>query len=129
MLAMSLSLVQFIGLFLLGLISFPACHAFEFDLPSRIPTNEPITVGYRMKFDGSDELNIKRWIINGTGHAAIRTWTGKAATDAAVLVSNPDDIVTAVVTAMRRNQNETRNPPLVDNLINIMEGLRKAAKV
>ena len=44
-------------------------------------------------------------------------------------VKSLDDIVTAVVTAMRRNQNETRNPPLVDNLINIMEGLRKAAKV
>jgi hypothetical protein len=62
MLAMSLSLFHFIGLFLLGFL-LPACNAFEFDLPSSIPTNEPITVGYRMKFDGSDET---RWLMNIT---------------------------------------------------------------
>jgi hypothetical protein len=78
--------------------------------------------------DGEDDNSVRRWINNGKGHAGIRTWTGNPSTEITVMVSNPDDIVAAVVAAMRRNQSETRNPPLVDNLINIMEGLRKAVK-
>jgi hypothetical protein len=78
--------------------------------------------------DGEDDNSVRRWINNGKGHAAIRTWTGNPSSEITVMVSNPDDIVAAVVAAMRRNQSETRNPPLVDNLINIMEGLRKAVK-
>lgn len=92
--------------------------------------------------DGSDEIGVQRWILNGKGNAAIRTWTGGNApapsstganhnsknTEVSVLVSNPDEVVAAVVAAMRRNHCETRNPPLVDNLINIMEGLRKVGK-
>ncbi|KXS94312.1 hypothetical protein AC578_10819 [Pseudocercospora eumusae] len=81
--------------------------------------------------DGADDNAVKRWILNGKANAAIRTWINKPAStpaETAVMISNPDEVLGAVVTAMRRNHNETRNPPLVDNLINIMEGLRKAAR-
>lgn len=78
--------------------------------------------------DGSDDNGVKRWIINGKGGAVIRTWTVKPPSENVAMVSNPDEVVGAVVTTMRRNHNETRNPPLVDNLINIMEGLRKASR-
>ncbi|KAF2160745.1 hypothetical protein M409DRAFT_70274 [Zasmidium cellare ATCC 36951] len=78
--------------------------------------------------DGGDDNIVKRWINSGKGNAAIRTWTIKPPAEGAAMVANPDDVVGAVVTTMRRNHNETRNPPLVDNLINIMEGLRKAAR-
>ena len=79
--------------------------------------------------DGGDDNDVKRWIINGKGNAAIRTWMTSPPQEATAMVSNPDEVVAAVVSAMRRNHNETRNPPLVDNLINIMEGLRKAVRV
>lgn len=78
--------------------------------------------------DGGDDNAVKRWIINGKGNAAIRTWTVKPPTEGSAMVANPDEVVGAVVATMRQNHNETRNPPLVDNLINIMEGLRKAAR-
>lgn len=79
--------------------------------------------------DGVDDNLVKRWIINGKANAAIRTWSNKQQpNETAVMISNPDDVLGAVIMAMRRNHNETRNPPLVDNLINIMEGLRKAAR-
>ena len=78
--------------------------------------------------DGGDDHGVQRWIINGKGNAAIRSLTGKPPSDAPAMVGNPDEIVWSLVMAMRRNHNEARSPPLVDNLINIMEGLRKAAR-
>ena len=57
-----------------------------------------------------------------------RTWSGNPPTENLVLVGSPDEVVMAVVQVMRKNHNEARSPPLVDNLINIMEGLRKAAR-
>lgn len=81
--------------------------------------------------DGEEDNSVKRWLIHGKGSAAIRTWavTAPPGNDgAALVVANPDEVVGAVVSLMRRNHNETRNPPLVDNLINIMEGLRKVAR-
>jgi hypothetical protein len=78
--------------------------------------------------DGADDHGVQRWIVNGKGNAAIRTFTGKPPAEGAALVTNPDETVLSLVTAMRRNHNEARSPPLVDNLINIMEGLRKAAR-
>lgn len=78
--------------------------------------------------DGTDDNGVKRWIINGKGNAAIRTWTRSAGNEACAMVANPDEVVAAIVLTMRMNHNETRNPPLVDNLINIMEGLRKATR-
>ena len=78
--------------------------------------------------DGGDDHGVQRWIINGKGNAAIRALVGKPPSDAPAMVINPDEIVFSLVTAMRRNHNDARSPPLVDNLINIMEGLRKAAR-
>ncbi|KAK3686927.1 hypothetical protein LTR37_019325 [Vermiconidia calcicola] len=78
--------------------------------------------------DGGDDLGVQRWIINGKGNAAIRAFTGKSPVESPALVTNPDEIVLSLVIAMRRNHNEARSPPLVDNLINISEGLRKAAR-
>ena len=82
--------------------------------------------------DGLEDTGAQRWIINGKGNAAIRSLpqpgVASSASDAPALVSNPDDVVIAVVAAMRRNHAEARAPPLVDNLINMMEGLRKASK-
>ena len=78
--------------------------------------------------DGADDNGVQRWIINGKGNAAIQAATGRSPSEAPAFVSNPEDMVIAVVATMRRNHNETRAPPLVDNLINIMEGLRKAAR-
>lgn len=82
--------------------------------------------------DGPDDTGAQRWIINGKGNAAIRSLPlpggASSAGDAPALVSNPDEVVIAVVAAMRRNHAEARSPPLVDNLINMMEGLRKASR-
>ena len=78
--------------------------------------------------DGGDDQGVQRWIINGKGNAAIRALTGKPPADSPAMVSSPYEIVMSLVVAMRRNHNEARSPPLVDNLINIMEGLRKAAR-
>lgn len=82
--------------------------------------------------DGPDDTGAQRWIINGKGNAAIRSLplpgVANTAGEVPALVSNPDDVVIAVVAAMRRNHAEARSPPLVDNLINMMEGLRKASK-
>ena len=78
--------------------------------------------------DGADDNGVQRWIINGKGNAAIRSWTGNPPTEAVASVGNPDEVVTAVVQVMRRNHIDSRAPPLVDNLTNIMEGLRKAAR-
>lgn len=78
--------------------------------------------------DSADDTGVQRWIINGKGNAAVHAWTGNPPADGFAIVGNPDDVVTAVVQVMRMNHNEARSPPLVDNLINIMEGLRKAAR-
>ncbi len=84
--------------------------------------------------DGGDDHGVQRWIVNGKGGAAIRTFAGftgqpsSAPQEREALVTNPDETVLSLVMAMRRNHNEARSPPLVDNLINIMEGLRKAAR-
>lgn len=78
--------------------------------------------------DGGNDHVVQRWIINGKGNAAIRSLTGNASTEGTAMVGNPDEIVLSLVMAMRRNHNEARSPPLVDNLINIMENLRKAAR-
>ncbi|KAM0723782.1 hypothetical protein Q7P37_000772 [Cladosporium fusiforme] len=81
--------------------------------------------------DGPDDTGAQRWIINGKGNAAIRSLplpgVASSTSETPALVSNPDDVVIAVVAAMRRNHAEARSPPLVDNLINMMEGLRKAS--
>lgn len=89
--------------------------------PGPVTNNSPIAF-----LDGSDDNGIQRWIIHGKGNAAIRVWTNNGETP--VMLSNPDEVVGAVVIIMRANHHDTRNPPLVDNLINIMEGLRKAAR-
>ncbi|KAK5694615.1 hypothetical protein LTR97_009205 [Elasticomyces elasticus] len=78
--------------------------------------------------DGLDDTGVQRWIMNGIGNAAIRTWNSNPPGDGVALVGSPDDVVAAVVQVMRRNHNDARSPPLVDNLINMMEGLRKAAR-
>ncbi|KAK4544217.1 hypothetical protein LTR36_004427 [Oleoguttula mirabilis] len=78
--------------------------------------------------DSADDTGAQRWIYNGKGNAAVHAWTGIPPADGLAIVGNPDDVVTAVVQVMRMNHNEARSPPLVDNLINIMEGLRKAAR-
>ncbi|KAK0319923.1 hypothetical protein LTR82_009259 [Friedmanniomyces endolithicus] len=78
--------------------------------------------------DGADDSGVQRWIVNGKGNAAIRTWIGNPPSEGLALVGSPDDVVAAVVLVMRRNHNDARSPPLVDNLINMMEGLRKAAR-
>lgn len=79
--------------------------------------------------DGADDTGVQRWIINGKGNAAIHAWTGNPPAEGLAVVGNPDDVVAAVVQVMRLNHAESRSPPLVDNLINIMEGLRKAARI
>ncbi|PPJ50880.1 hypothetical protein CBER1_07068 [Cercospora berteroae] len=89
--------------------------------PGPVASNTPIAF-----LDGSDDNGIQRWIVHGKGNAAIRVWTNSGETP--VMLSNPDEVVGAVVVIMRANHHDTRNPPLVDNLINIMEGLRKAAR-
>ncbi|WPH03907.1 Hypothetical protein R9X50_00679000 [Acrodontium crateriforme] len=96
--------------------------------------SEPITAW----LDSLHDNGVQRWINNGKGNAAIRTWIPHAAgstshpskngTEGLATVNNPDEVVQAIVSTMRRNHNESRSPPLVDNLINIMEGLRKAAR-
>ncbi|KAF2725225.1 hypothetical protein K431DRAFT_281177 [Polychaeton citri CBS 116435] len=78
--------------------------------------------------DGADDHGVQRWIINGKGNAAIKAYMGRPPTEGQALVSNPEEIVNAIVGTMRRNHNDARAPPLVGNLINIMEGLRKAAR-
>jgi len=78
--------------------------------------------------DGAEDNGVQRWIINGKGNAAIRTWSKQHNQEVPALVSNPDEVVMAVVGVMRQNHLETRSPPLVDNLINMMEGLRKASR-
>ena len=78
--------------------------------------------------DGGDGHGVQRWIINGKGSAAIRSLISKSSAELPAMVGNPDEIVLSLVELMRRNHNEARSPPLVDNLINIMEGLRKAAR-
>jgi hypothetical protein len=92
-------------------------------------STEPVAVSSHSVtawLDGDDDHGAQRWIINGKGGAAIRSFA--PGTEQAALVSNPDDVVVAIVGAMRRNHNEARSPPLVDNLINMMEGLRKAGR-
>ena len=78
--------------------------------------------------DGVEDHGTQRWIINGKGHAAIRNQTINPPNDVPAAVGNPDEVVLSLVMVMRRNHNESRSPPLVDNLINIMEGLRKATR-
>ena len=91
-------------------------------------TGPMLNTGINAWLDGSDDQGVQRWIINGKGNAAIRSHIGKAPSDISALVGNPDEVVLSLVMAMRANHNESRSPPLVDNLINIMEGLRKAAR-
>lgn len=78
--------------------------------------------------DNPEDAGVQRWIINGKGNAAIHAWTGNPPRDSLAPVNNPEEVVAAVVQVMRQNHNEARSPPLVDNLINMMEGLRKAAR-
>ncbi|KAK4565975.1 hypothetical protein LTR86_003824 [Recurvomyces mirabilis] len=78
--------------------------------------------------DAPDDSGVQRWIINGKGSAAIRTWVGNPPSEGYALVGGPDEVVSAAVQVMRRNHYETRSPPLIDNLINMMEGLRKATR-
>jgi len=79
--------------------------------------------------DGADDNGVQRWIINGKGNAAIKSTASVIGqSDVAAFVSNPDEVVVAIVGAMRKNHNDSRSPPLVDNLINMMEGLRKAGR-
>ena len=86
--------------------------------PGPIPRDAPIAF-----LDGEDNVGLQRWILHGKGHAAIRVWDEEP-----TMLMNPDEVLGAVVAIMRANHHDTRNPPLVDNLINIMDGLRKAAK-
>lgn len=90
--------------------------------PGPINHNSPLVL-----LDGDDDNGVQRWILHGKGNAAIRMWTSHNG-DTPVMLTNPDEVVGAVVAIMRSNHHDTRNPPLVDNLINIMDGLRKAAK-
>jgi len=78
--------------------------------------------------DSADDTGVQRWIINGKGNAAVHAWVGNPPSDGLAIVGSPDDVVAAVVQVMRRNHIDSRAPPLVDNLINIMEGLRKATR-
>jgi len=78
--------------------------------------------------DCADDSGVQRWIVNGKGNAAIRTWSGHPPVETLAMVGDPEEVVAAVVLVMRRNHNEARSPPLVDNLVHIMEGLRKAAR-
>ena len=78
--------------------------------------------------DGGDDHGVQRWINTGNGNAAIHGLTGQPLAEGPALVGNPDEIVLSLVVLMRRNHNEVQSPPLVENLINIMEGLRKAAR-
>ncbi|RMY54752.1 hypothetical protein D0863_13530 [Hortaea werneckii] len=78
--------------------------------------------------DAAEDPGVQRWIVNGKGNAAVHAWMGSPPTDGLAIVESPDDVVAACVQIMRRNHNDARAPPLVDNLINIMEGLRKAAR-
>lgn len=86
--------------------------------------NSPVTAW----LDGGDDTGVQRWIINGKGSAAIRTWAGNPPVETMATVGGPDEVVAAIVQVMRRNHNDARSPPLVDNLINMMEGLRKATR-
>ncbi|KAF2769715.1 hypothetical protein EJ03DRAFT_343180 [Teratosphaeria nubilosa] len=76
--------------------------------------------------DVPEDQGVQRWITGGKGNAAIHGWTGTQ--ESLALVSNPEEVVAAVVQVMRLNHAETRAPPLVDNLINMMEGLSKASR-
>lgn len=87
-----------------------------------------MNTGITAWLDGADDNGVQRWIKQGKGTAAIRTWSGNPPTESLVMVGSPDEVVMVVVQVMRMNHNEARSPPLVDNLINIMEGLRKAAR-
>lgn len=103
------------------------------------PQNQAVTAW----LDSGDDSGVQRWIINGKGSAAIRVWhmnhgyggqqqaqlqLQSHAQEGLAMICHPEDVVTAMVATMRRNYDGTRAPPLVDNLVNIMEGLRKAAR-
>ena len=92
---------------------------------------EPVPMlnsGISAWLDGHEDQGVLRWINNGKGNAAIHAYTGHPNSDGPVMVGSPEEVVHSLVVAMRRNHNEARSPPLVDNLINIMDGLRKAAR-
>ncbi|EMC94132.1 hypothetical protein BAUCODRAFT_55242, partial [Baudoinia panamericana UAMH 10762] len=86
--------------------------------------NQPVTAW----LDTAEDTGVQRWIVNGKGSAAIRTWAGTPPAETLAFVGSPDEVVAAVVQVMRWNHAEARSPPLVDNLINMMDGLRKAAR-
>ncbi|GAB7364198.1 hypothetical protein MBLNU230_g4749t1 [Neophaeotheca triangularis] len=101
------------------------------------PQSQPITAW----LDSADDGGVQRWIINGKGSAAIKVWhhnngyngqqpaqQAGLAQESLAMICHPEEVVTAMVATMRRNYDGTRAPPLVDNLVNIMEGLRKAAR-
>lgn len=77
--------------------------------------------------DGADDNGTRRWIYSGVGNAAVKAWYAETGEEYPVLVSDPSAVMGAVIQAMRANHRESRTPPLVENLINIMEGLTKAA--
>lgn len=91
-------------------------------------SNQQLNNSITAWLDGAEDPCVQRWIVNGKANAAIHAWVGNPPTDGLAIMSSPDDVVAAVVQLMRRNHNDARAPPLVDNLINIMEGLRKAAR-
>lgn len=80
--------------------------------------------GDPVRLDGPDGTIVQRWIHDGKGEAAIST---DAAEDYA-LVTNADKVVATIIWAMRLNHATGSCPPLVDNLINMMGGLKQVAK-
>ncbi|KAK3112685.1 hypothetical protein LTR53_010766 [Teratosphaeriaceae sp. CCFEE 6253] len=103
---------------------YQACLAFwSYGIITRRGTNAGslLNTGITAWLDGADDSGVQKWIINGKGSAAIRTWTAHPPGEGLALVGSPDDVVAAVVQVMRRNHDGARAPPLVDNLINMME--------
>ncbi|TKA24654.1 hypothetical protein B0A50_06414 [Salinomyces thailandicus] len=90
--------------------------------------NQNLSTSITAWLDTAEDPGVQRWIVNGKGNAAIHAWVGNPPADGLAIVGSPDDVVAAGVKIMGRNHNDARAPPLVDNLINIMEGLRKAAR-
>ncbi|QIX01955.1 hypothetical protein AMS68_007472 [Peltaster fructicola] len=78
--------------------------------------------------DGADEHGVQRWIMNGKGNAAIHSISSMEQPHVSAVVSSPDDVVAAIVDVMRQNHAQAHSPPLVDNLTNMMTGLRKASR-
>ncbi|KAF2728093.1 hypothetical protein EJ04DRAFT_546959 [Polyplosphaeria fusca] len=92
-----------------------------------IANNRRDTSSVVVCLDGEESLDSRRFVTLDQGIPAIR---GRAASGAVIPISDTDGILQTLVAMLKNNHDSLEGscPPLVDNLIQLMESLRSATK-